>query len=235
MEETELSDNMYFGEECPKCGNTVRYKIGNFCIVCRKQIQKKARDKYAENNPDKIKAQYKKWYDNNKDHIAEYKERNKERDKKRRMEYYWENVEREREKVHQWYLENKEHVSEYNRQYRQENEEFVREAQRKWREENPDYGSSWKKQNRDKVRAYDVIRRTRILNQGGTYTPEEWYELCEVYDFRCLCCEDEFDFYDLTVDHIIPVAKGGTSDIDNLQPLCMECNLRKGTKIIDYR
>jgi len=32
---------------------------------------------------------------------------------------------------------------------------------------------------------------------------------------------------DLQIDHIIPIAKGGTSDLDNLQILCGKCNRKK--------
>lgn len=34
----------------------------------------------------------------------------------------------------------------------------------------------------------------------------------------------------LTVDHIIPISKGGTSELRNLQALCLSCNLKKGAK-----
>lgn len=34
----------------------------------------------------------------------------------------------------------------------------------------------------------------------------------------------------LSIDHIKPVTKGGTDDIENLQTLCKRCNSKKGNK-----
>lgn len=38
------------------------------------------------------------------------------------------------------------------------------------------------------------------------------------------------DFELMTVDHIKPKSKGGTFDIENLDPMCSKCNSKKGNK-----
>lgn len=60
----------------------------------------------------------------------------------------------------------------------------------------------------------------------------EWKELCELYDHRCLACRKRLP---LTADHIVPLSKGGSNHISNIQPLCNRCNTRKGAKIINYK
>ena len=45
---------------------------------------------------------------------------------------------------------------------------------------------------------------------------------------RCNGCRTEFPFRAFAVDHIIPVSRGGTDHIDNLQLLCSHCNRTKG-------
>ena len=46
----------------------------------------------------------------------------------------------------------------------------------------------------------------------------------------CNGCELHFPPKNMTVDHIIARAKGGTDHISNLQLLCGACNSLKGTK-----
>lgn len=45
---------------------------------------------------------------------------------------------------------------------------------------------------------------------------------------RCRHCGAEDD---LAIDHIMPRAKGGTDELDNLQVLCRPCNSRKGVSV----
>lgn len=51
-------------------------------------------------------------------------------------------------------------------------------------------------------------------------------------DYKCQICGKTIDDgVDLEVDHKIPVAHGGTNDLDNLQTLCSECNIGKGARL----
>ena len=43
--------------------------------------------------------------------------------------------------------------------------------------------------------------------------------------YECLVCRAREG---LEVDHIVPLARGGTNDLDNLQTLCGRCNRKKG-------
>lgn len=43
----------------------------------------------------------------------------------------------------------------------------------------------------------------------------------------CAWCKHYFSLDDLSVDHIIPLAQGGTNDWDNLQLLCIPCHTQK--------
>lgn len=60
-----------------------------------------------------------------------------------------------------------------------------------------------------------------------------WEWLCQYLDFRCQMCQEPKAFFDLEVDHIHPLSKGGTNTWDNIQPLCESCNLKKLDKIME--
>ena len=51
-------------------------------------------------------------------------------------------------------------------------------------------------------------------------------------DKKCLCCGSENN---LSIDHIIPINKGGENKLGNLQTLCKSCNSKKSDNYIDYR
>jgi 5-methylcytosine-specific restriction endonuclease McrA len=67
---------------------------------------------------------------------------------------------------------------------------------------------------------------------GPHFTATQWRELVEACGGRCLRCGAHED---LTVDHVIPLGRGGSNAIENIQPLCAVCNGIKGCETTDYR
>lgn len=57
-------------------------------------------------------------------------------------------------------------------------------------------------------------------------------ELSEKSEKRCYICDKDLED-DLTVDHIVPILRGGTNDIDNLAYCCERCNGLKASKLLE--
>lgn len=91
----------------------------------------------------------------------------------------------------------------------------------------------WRKSNRDKCNQYSRNRASWMKGGDGKITVSEFSALCERYGNVCLCCKRSD--VELTIDHVVPLSKGGSNTIDNVQPLCRTCNSRKNNKTIDYR
>lgn len=136
--------------------------------------------------------------------------------------YRRENSDKAAESATRWRLANREAGRKRSRDWRRNNTERARENERRWQAENP--GKRAAKNHR-----YKAKKR----GSGGSYTAAEFRELCNHYGNRCLRC-GRCDL-PLTVDHVVPLDLGGTSDISNLQPLCQPCNSSKNNKHIDYR
>lgn len=77
--------------------------------------------------------------------------------------------------------------------------------------------------------------RAKTFGLTESFTEEEWESLLASSNQACMCCGRTFDEIVITADHVIPLACGGTSTIDNIQILCRNCNSQKYTKTIDYR
>jgi 5-methylcytosine-specific restriction endonuclease McrA len=94
----------------------------------------------------------------------------------------------------------------------------------------------WAIENNDKVIASNHRRAERSKNLPGNFTEEEWSGLKSKYNHTCMSCGRREPEIKLTVDHIIPITRPGSSNfIDNIQPLCKSCNCSKGNRIVDFR
>ena len=139
---------------------------------------------------------------------------------KRRRERYTRDKDALLNRSKEWRANNQEHLKVYEkaRDSTPERKQMFRENSRRCYQNNKGY--------------YLMKAHKRRSMLRGTYTQKEWDELCCKHDNKCLSCGSGNK---LTIDHVIPISKGGPNTIDNLQPLCLVCNLSKGTQSLDYR
>lgn len=71
------------------------------------------------------------------------------------------------------------------------------------------------------------IARLKSAREKATHTKKQWIALLEEFDYRCLRCGC-YPIGEPTKDHILPICRGGSDAIDNLQPLCRQCNSSGG-------
>lgn len=72
-------------------------------------------------------------------------------------------------------------------------------------------------------------RRASKRNVENTLTEEQWKQVLEFYNYTCAYCGKSIpDCY--TLDHVIPISKGGPHAIDNVVPACLSCNSGKGNR-----
>jgi 5-methylcytosine-specific restriction endonuclease McrA len=117
-------------------------------------------------------------------------------------------------------------IADFQRHYYERNREEVISRSEEWSKNNGEKVKQFKANNRRKRRAAKNASR-------GSFTAKEFEELCERYGNRCLSCG--VTGVVLEADHVVPLTRGGSDDICNIQPLCGSCNRRKLVDIVDYR
>ena len=125
-----------------------------------------------------------------------------------------------------WTADNEEKVAALKLAYYERKREDVIARSKKWAESNPEKVRQAKTNNLRKRRAARHASREN-------FTVREFKELCESYGNKCLACGDTEAV--LEADHVVPLTRGGSDTISNIQPLCGSCNRKKFVTIIDYR
>src|SRR5262252_3059705 len=76
----------------------------------------------------------------------------------------------------------------------------------------------------------NLRRRTRKRGILITLTAMEWQAILEQYDNRCAYCGATGRL--LTIDHKIPISRGGHHTKENVVPACRPCNSRKKDRLL---
>ena len=115
-----------------------------------------------------------------------------------------------------WRKKNKEHLIEYHRNWAKANPDKVKQKAAKFVKNNPE-------KNALKSQRYRTMRRSM---ETFLITSKE---INKLYKQPCSNCGVKED---LTIDHIIPLARGGRHSIGNLRTLCRPCNSKKHIRTI---
>jgi 5-methylcytosine-specific restriction endonuclease McrA len=107
----------------------------------------------------------------------------------------------------------------------------------KHREEYPEkykeYATNYRKRNPEKVCLYTSKHRAAIYANtplDEMLTSTEWLAILTEHNGHCHYCSKKAK---LTLDHVIPLSKGGKHSKDNVVPACAHCNSSKGSKTLE--
>lgn len=140
---------------------------------------------------------------------------------------------------------NREKISKQRQQYRRANQEKVAAGLKAWREKNRDYDRAtsaqwrkdnpelykqqmrnWRQKNKQRKSELDHRRRARKAANGSyVVTARDMRKLAG----PCVYCGSVSD---ITLDHVIPISRGGSHGIGNLVAACRPCNNRKLDKTV---
>lgn len=198
---------------CKKCGSTEIYKSGQ-CIPCKKAYS----NNYRKSNQEKVKLMRAVSFQKNKEIIS-----------KRMSEYRQNNLEKIKQKLSEYRELNREKLKDEAVEYRNANKEKIASYKEANREKLNASSEVYRKANLGVFRILSHNRRARVASVGGRLSKDIAKKLYDLQKGRCPCCGLSLgDDYHL--DHVIPIALGGSNTDANIQLLRKKCNLQKNKK-----
>jgi 5-methylcytosine-specific restriction endonuclease McrA len=117
--------------------------------------------------------------------------------------------------------------------YREVNRDRINQRAAEHRKNNkPAYAvtaTKWRKLHPESTRAQNSRRRAKKRGAEGSFTADDIAAIRRRQHDQCLICRVNLNGKG-TVDHIVPLAAGGSNWPSNLQLLCKPCNSSKGAR-----
>lgn len=105
-------------------------------------------------------------------------------------------------------------------EYRAKNRERLNESSRRWKERNPDHSAVYYQEHRAEAVQKKLRRQARIEHQAK-YSTKMVRERFATFGNCCAYCGKDGR---LTLDHFVPISKGGPDALGNIIPACSACN-----------
>jgi 5-methylcytosine-specific restriction endonuclease McrA len=91
-------------------------------------------------------------------------------------------------------------------------------------------GKMWRLKHPEQVAHSKRIRRERMNGVLKTLTFNEWEDILKNFEYECVYCGRKEK---ITLDHLVPITKGGDHTKDNVVPACLSCNASKNNKLLE--
>lgn len=104
------------------------------------------------------------------------------------------------------------------------------EYREKYRRQKRRYYHKYHEREKAKTIAKGHVRRARKTGNGGSFSRQDIQEQRKRQKNKCYYCQKRLQIYH--IEHIVPICKGGSSDMSNIVLACPACNLSKGYKLL---
>jgi hypothetical protein len=209
------------------------------CKKCRIEYVKQ----YQKENRERILEGKRLFYKENRERLINqsrrYKDCHKEEGAARDKRYYWSHIEQKSARDKNYYETHKEQELTRRSNYYKTHREQILKRTKNYQHAHADQISKREKKyrqtERGSFRAREKSHRRRARERASKVdlTSEEWQRILKNQEDKCnLCGKRLCKSRPATMDHIIPLAKGGDLTFNNTQALCRSCNSRKGAKVM---
>jgi len=197
----------------------------------RERLLEQAREynlRTKEVRSQKTKEYYKKNKEEIKQRVKEYRDNHKKECLERANKWRKENPEKRKEILKRYYDKKKEEEPEYfNKKAMEHYHKDVEKSRKKlrdYRKKNPIKTRYWKYKRRIRCdfTVVDKEHMTEEFKKGVLIKIRE-------QDFRCLYCGKDVS-EDYSLDHRIPLSRGGDNTVENIDIVCKDCNTKKSTR-----